>query len=256
MGDSGSDQPVTRYRLDDEQRLRVLNCLAKDDLLLSRDRSERLISDVEEAIDDFNANAHEGSVRDGFDALRDIFLLSHDDDPPVGVLRARIQKLPRAAVEIVDQRAPIVIPSLFPDEGQVSQFQLWARTADPEKLIRATQAISARGAKWVEGRRRGAAHHSRPRIEPITMTHIGGRPTNTNQEQLVSFLALAWTDAIGSEPAAGRSDCRGFGDLVHCVFQWLRLPQGGAAFALRQYWTEVRRAKQRRVSQSSTEHQR
>ena len=65
-----------------------------------------------------------------------------------------------------------------------------------------------------------------------TTTHAGGRPKNVEQEELVLSLALDWLRATGDKPAAGRSGNRGFGDLVHSVFQWLRQPDGRAAYAL------------------------
>jgi hypothetical protein len=58
-------------------------------------------------------------------------------------------------------------------------------------------------------------------------------------------LAMDWSHATGSPPKPRRSDNTGFGDLVHSVFQWLNLPEGSAAYALRQYWTAVKAFKAR-----------
>ncbi len=74
-------------------------------------------------------------------------------------------------------------------------------------------------------------------------THVGGRPENTKQQELVMFLALDWFRATDTAPRAGSS---GFGELVHCVFRGLRLRRGSAVYALRQYWAERRTSNQGR----------
>jgi hypothetical protein len=60
---------------------------------------------------------------------------------------------------------------------------------------------------------------------------------------LVTHLAVDWDIASGSEPSPGRSDHTGFGDLVHCVFQWVNEPSPDQA--LRRYWNEVKKGRSR-----------
>jgi len=174
--------------------------------------------------------------------------MSRDDDPAIAVLRARIKGLPRKAVEHMDRRAPIVIAHLFPTEPPVTRFQQWATDADPAMLIAATRALSAEGGRIVPGRSRGAGKRSKPRLEPRIMgevrgagagRHRGGRPTNEDHRTLIMHLALDWLLATGEPPKPGRSDGTGFGELAHNVFEWLTLPEGSPAHALRQYWASV-----------------
>jgi hypothetical protein len=146
---TGADQQDLA-RLDDEHRARVRDCLTKDGLSLPRDRFVRFIGDIEASIAHFLA-APEGTFRDAHDALRHLWELSHDDDPPVAVLRARIQALPEQAVAYIDRRAPIVIARLFPAEAPVGRFREWAATTDAARLIRATQVLSAEGGRFVGG---------------------------------------------------------------------------------------------------------
>jgi hypothetical protein len=47
-------------------------------------------------------------------------------------------------------------------------------------------------------------------------------------------LAIDWTFATDAKPSPCRSDQTAFGDLVHCVFQWLDEPAPDQA--LRRYW--------------------
>jgi hypothetical protein len=217
------------------------------------DRIKRLISDIESSIAHFLSTAPEGTFRDAHDALRRLWELSHEDDPPVRVIRARIAALPKQAVEYVDRRAPIVVSRLFRDESPVTRFLEWAARANPSKLIRATQVLAAEGGRIVEGRSRGVGKRSSPRLEPWIMgevrgagaaRHRGGRPEHPHHQELVIHLALDWLRATYETPKPGRSGNCGFGDLVHSVFQWLDLP-GSATYALRQYWAEVNRMKAR-----------
>jgi hypothetical protein len=175
--------------------------------------------------------------------------LSHDDDQPVAQLRARIKTLPRRAIDFIDGRAPTVSRRLFRRKPPITRFQEWATDADPKKLIRMTQVLSAQGGRWVMGRSRGSGKRSYPRWEPQIIgevrgagpgDHRGGAPSDNGLIDLIGFLAMDWQLATGSRPKPGRSDKTGFGDLVHSVFQWLRLPEGAATYALRRYWSDLK----------------
>jgi hypothetical protein len=248
-----TDEAV-HYRLDDERRARVQDCLTKDGLSLPLDGFKRLIRGIEASIAHFLAAVPAGAFRDAHDALRHIWELSHDDDPPVALIRARLQALPRTAIEYVDRRAPIVVARLFPTEPPITRFQQWAAGADPAMLIAATRVLSAEGGRIVQGRSRGAGKRSRLGLEPMIMgevrgtgvtRHRGGRPGNSGHQDLVMHLAMDWLGATGETPKPGRSDYTGFGDLAHSVIQWLSLPEGSATQALRQYWAAVKSSKAR-----------
>ncbi len=122
------------------------------------------------------------------------------------------------------------------------------------KLIRMTQVLSAEGQRVVEGRSRGDGKRSTNHWEPVIMGGVrgagvwdrrGGRPLSDAEHELVMLLAIDWLHATGDKPKPGRSDNTGFGDLAHSVFQWLRLPEGRATYALRRYWTDERRSQTR-----------
>jgi hypothetical protein len=239
-------QQATLYRLEDEQRARVKDCLRKDGLSLPTDRLQQLIRSIEGSISNFLAVPPQEAFRNTHDALRDLWKLSHEDDPSVALLRARIQQLPREAVEYVDRRAPTVLSRLFSHDRPIVRFQEWAVSAGPELLITATRVLSAEGGRFVPGRSRGRGKRSSERLEPVIMgeirgggaaRHRGGRPRNEGQQELVMHLALDWLIATGAPPGRGRSDNTGFGDLVHSIFQWLRLK--AASNSLREYWVAV-----------------
>ena len=249
------------YRLDDEQRARVGDCLTKEGMSLPHDRLERFIGGIEASIAHFRATPPEATFRDAHDALRDLWKLSHDDDPSIGQLRARLKALPNQAIEQLGRRARAVIPRLFagetigdepfdPPERLAARFLKWAANADGQKLATAVQVMTAEGGQIVQGRSRGAGKRSRLRAEPIIMgkvrgtgatRHRGGRPRNEGRENLVMHLAMDWLNATGEAPKHGRSDRTGFGDLAHSVFQWLNLPEGSAPYALRQYRVDLER---------------
>jgi hypothetical protein len=232
-------------RLDEKQRQRVKKCLAKDRIRLPSERFEQLIRDIEASIADFLANTPGESFREAHDALRRMWDLSHEDDLSLGLLRRSIRALPTRAADYLNRRSLMDI-----DPEQIEALQLWEPDANLETLT--ARVLSAEGARIVEGRSRGSGKRSKSRLEPIIMgeargaagrTHRGGRPKSAEQEELVMFLALDWLHATEQEPMAGRG-YHGFGDLVHCVFAWLGLPKGSAAYALRQYWGEVNSSKE------------
>ncbi|MGH7122315.1 MAG: hypothetical protein ACREFP_25545 [Acetobacteraceae bacterium] len=236
------------YCLDDEQRARVRDCLSKAGLSLGPDDFKQFAQDIEASIDHLLGLPPEGAFRSAHDALRDLWQLSHADDPPIAQIRARIQKLPKKAIEYLDRSAPRVISRIFQTEPPITRFQQWSIDADGTKLVAATRVVSAEGAKAVQGRSRGDGRHSARRVEPVIMgetrgagsdRHRGGRPTKEHYQTLVMYLAIDWLRATGSAPKSGRSDYGGFGDLVHSVFQWLGLDEGSAVYALRNYWNAL-----------------
>jgi hypothetical protein len=264
MDDDKPDVFLPDGRLDEFGRTLVEDCLDKEGLSLRPACFSQFVRNIEASIAAFRAAAPEEAVRagqgarrrkpfrDAHNALRKLWIMSHDDDPPIGELRGLIKRLPRAAVEYLDWRAPNVISRRLPHEPQVARFQDWAACADQENLIIATRVLSGEGAQNIKGRSRGGGKRSRPQVEPIVMgevrgagakSHRGGRPINEGDQTLVMHLALDWLHATGAAPTPNRSDNAGFGKLVHTVFQWLERPDQSAAYALRRYWAEVEKGK-------------
>jgi hypothetical protein len=256
--------PAASYWLDDEQRARVRDCLTKECLSLTQVHFAGLVRGIESSIGHFLATEPQGSFRDAHDALRQLWEWSHDEDPPIGLLRVRLSDLPNEAREYIGGRAPRVISALLGEtiaagpfessERTYKRFLDWVRVADGSKLVRAIQVLSGDGGRIVEGRSRGPEKRSGPRVEPEIMgevrgtgsvRHRGGRPTNERHQMLVVQLANDWLNGTGEPPKRGRSDGTGFGDLVHSVFQWLTLAEESAAYALRQYWDTVKAFKAR-----------
>jgi hypothetical protein len=255
------------HRLDAEWRDRVRRCLTKERISLPQDRFEQLIRDIEASIDRFGMDASDkGTFREAHDALRAFSERCRLCKPPVRVLREELQRLPKEAIEYIARRARAVIPRLFPGktigadvfdptDRLVARFLIWAAAADDKKLVQALRALSVEGGGSVAGRSRGGGKRSRARFEPMIMSevrgagawdHRGGAPTNDAGHRLVMHFALDWLHATGHTPKPRRSDYTGFGDLVHSVFQWLDnsgAPSKTAAYALRRYWTTLKRRK-------------
>lgn len=101
------------FRLDDEQRARVKDCLKKAAVSLPHDRLERFVGSIEASIARFRATPPEASFRDAHDALRALWALAHEDDPAIGQLKGRLARLPAAARESIGWRAPIVLQQLL-----------------------------------------------------------------------------------------------------------------------------------------------
>jgi hypothetical protein len=245
--------PHTVPRLDHEYRLQVGDCLRQEGLPV---KADRLIENIEASMARFLSAASNDPLRSAHNALRQLWKLSHDKEPSVGLLRTRIRALPRRAVEYMDRRAQYVIPS----EEPITRFQEWAIDANPADLISATRVLSAEGARWVKGRSRGSGNRSAARLEPMIMGvvrgegghyHTGGAPSNDPEHELVMFLAADWLCATDHDPKPGRGDNTGFGALVHMVFQSLDRPEGSAAYALRRYWAEVERGRRSQPSNIS-----
>jgi len=243
------------FQLDDEHRARVIDCLSKAGIRLDRDTRIKLMSNLERSIEAFLKvrNTPQMTSRQLRDALRGLWLLAHEENCPAGELRARIQQLPKPALDYLERRAAIVLPSLFRKESKRIEFGFltWVRNARPSSLVRVVRVVSAEGGQCI-ARSRGGGKRSHARLEPRILGQSrgagdgalrAGRPEHTDQQDLIRWLAIDWINATGNPPTPGRSDRRGFGDLVHSVFQWLDEPSPDQA--LRRYWREVKEGQAR-----------
>jgi hypothetical protein len=255
---------VTGFRLDEDQRKELGSCLQAAQISLRAAEFQKLVQVIEDTIERFRDAKAEGTFREARGELRKLWQLSHDDDPSVAALRARLVALPKEAIEQVGSRSRVVIPELFPgvtigdepfDPPQrlAARFLEWAAAAEGTKLVTALRVLSEEGARITKGRSRGGGKRSRLRLEPLilgkvrgtgTRNHTGGRPTEIRRHELVMHLALDWLLATGQEPEANRSDLGGFSSLVHRVFEWLQIDDADSAgeaatYALRRYWAAV-----------------
>jgi hypothetical protein len=254
---------VPDFTLDEDQRKELESCLRTAQIPLRAAEFQKFVQSIESSIARFRNAKPEGTFREARVALRKLWQLSRDDNPPVAELRARLAALPKEAIEQVGRRSRGVIPKLFPGETigdepfdpperLVAQFLEWATAADGSKFVAALRVLSADGARITVGRSRGGEKRSRSGLEPSilgeirgtgTRYHKGGRLTETGRREFVMHLALDWLLATGQEPEANRSDLGGFGSLVHRVFEWFidDADSAGeaAAYALRGYWAAV-----------------
>jgi hypothetical protein len=239
------------FQFDEERRARVVDCLRKDRVKLGSADENLLIRNIDHSIQTFltERGQSKATFRETHEALRVIWILAHEEDCPVGQLRAGISQLPQEAVDYMDRRARYVIPRRFPCQDVETGFLPWAAHASPEDLITAARVLSAEGGQLVS-RSRGPGVRSSAKLEPRVLgqvrgvgdpSHRGGRPKRASQQDLIRWLAIDWTIATGKAPSPGRSDHTGFGDLVHSVFQWLE--ESAPDQALRRYWGEVERGR-------------
>jgi len=267
---SGITEPA--YRLDEQQRDELRDCLKAAGLDLQGADFEGFVGDVEWSMAVFRQRKPTGGFRQAHDALRAIWRLAHEDDPRPALLRQRIRALPIQAIEYVNGRTAHVIPRLFSGDTADDGFLAWAEKADGDKLVSASRVITAEGARLVQGRTQGKGRRSRPRLEPVIFGEIrgsgakkqkgerpkdehrkGGRPTEDLRLELVMHLAIDWLQSIGKMPKAGRNSKAGFGDLVHRIFDWLEIDDADSAgsaatYALRRYWATVKSTRARNGS--------
>jgi hypothetical protein len=247
---------TTGFRLDEEQRAQIRDCLDKADLRLSRVEFEQFTSDIEDSISRFLLVEPSGGLRKAHDALRAIWSLARADDPQVAVLRERVRGLRGVALEYIGRRAARLIRRLFPNDlfeeisfSEGGGFVAWADTASGDKLARALRILTANGAQIVLGRSRGRGQRSSSRMEPVILGEArgtgssrrkGGRAIEYARLELVIALGLDWLRATGKGPKHGRSGETAFGDLVHGIFLWLEIsrdPYEAATYTLRRYST-------------------
>jgi hypothetical protein len=248
-GRSGAfrERLVFEYRIDDEQRSHIRDCvhdcLTKESIALSRDDFDRLICDIEDSINrlliDDGAKA---TFRQNHDKLSALWKRCRLSKPPVRVLREELKKFPGEAIQHLARRARVVIPQIcsgdtlgdcvFDPPNRLAALLLeWAAVADDEKLVRVLRVLTNEGGRIISGQSRGGGKRSRVKFGPMLLgeirgvgsrDHRGGPPIKRADHELVQQLALAWSYNTGHLPKLGRGDHHtGFGDLVHSIFQLL-----------------------------------
>ena len=112
----------------------------------------------------------------------------YKDDPPVGLIRAEIDKLPNSVVKQIERRAPRIVTTLYGNRPREivmaggntikvediemerwaanGGFRAWAQHADRSLLERAVRILTADGGRFVEGRSRGRGKRSESHFEP------------------------------------------------------------------------------------------
>ena len=257
-----------RNELGEEERAVLRRVLQQAGIKPTKEIVERLVNAVQTSMATFSQAVPRSTRRERHDALRALVHMADEEDPPVGLIRARISKL--AAVDIADaeERARALWSRMFRDEGLVSDFNLiaWSKTAPVAKLLEVVRALFSDGGVVVQGRARPRGKRSKPHLEPYVLGQArganspsrtkaeasatspenrpplpgNGRPRADAEDALVMYLAIDWALITGLESQPGRSDQKPFGDLVHRVFGWLDL--GTAEQSLRRYWDEVQDA--------------
>ncbi len=244
------------YRLGEEERARVRDCLAKAGVSLPARDFYLFVLDIEASIGHFPA-APERSFREAHEALRTLWQCSREHSPLVDKLLALLRALPKEAIEDMSRRARRVIPALFPGETiedtvfdpperLAAGFLNWTATSEEKKLVTALRVLTSDGGRIIIGRSRGSGKRSRPRLEPTIPCRriprrrratrcggIGGRWKRKRREhgrslrrlyaQIVGGFSVstqAATDfiAVGSTAPARRPAKRGktAAPRVHC----------------------------------------
>jgi hypothetical protein len=251
-------KPVAaRLWLNEEQRECVRDCLRKANLPLPSAIFVSFLQDIQDSISRFVSLRPSTTFRETHNALRSVWLLAHEDDPPVGLLRARLKALPKRAIEYIERRFCRAVTQLFPGgDSADAGFLAWSKDADGIELVRALRVVTAEGGKPVAGRSRGSGKRSGLKLEPMIFGEVrgagankGGRPSEDARQELVMNLGLDWLYRTGQIPESGRSGNTAFGELVHSVFQWLGIsedPHGAATYALRRYWEQVELGRKQR----------
>lgn len=259
-GNVGLGQTGRTVKLDEHQRESLRRVLKQIGIRPTPATVDRFTLLIEGSIDAFRARqASEINDGDLYNELRALWDRANRDDPPYGQIRARVKKLPLAAVDHIMQEAAPIWDRVLPGESYPTDgFQAWAERASNNKLVEAILSFLSKGGARVRGRKRASGKRSASRFEPLLAGRIrgmpnpaveprsGGRPTAYAADELVRHLAYDWAEVTGQWPSGGRSQngtC--FRTLVRDVFDWLGLKTPDQS--LRRHWTFLATVKPKKI---------
>ena len=184
--------------------------------------------------------------------LRSLAQLLLSDAPSIGLIRARVARLPAPLVRQIESRA-LRLADQVPACATVGSDLLgWAKLAPATDLIPLLRLCVVEGGAMVHGQDRPTDRQSAPHLEPVVFGRgravpglpklQGGRPADNAEVRLIAHLAVDWLESTSVEPEAGRDGNSAFSGLVYSVFGWLDI-EDKAQHSLRQYWklTKVKR---------------
>lgn len=217
---------------------------------------EAFVKDIETSVSAYSAySEREQSARKGHKALRKVWGLLDDPDPPVGLIRTQMKSLPRPAKAWLLQRGNALWEQLIGGDFYEAIFDKWVLSANQLELVRVLKSLISEGGMMLDGRQ---DRQPKKGFEPMIMGVIrgtgeglsqGGRPSLTARDELVMHLAIDWLHATGERPQQGRSDKEGFASIVYMIFDLIEIKStrksngadenNGAEQALRRYWAAV-----------------
>ena len=184
--------------------------------------------------------------------LRSLAQLLLSDAPSIGLIRARVARLPAPLVRQIESRA-LRLADQVPACATVGSDLLgWAKLAPATDLIPLLRLCVVEGGAMVHGQDRPTDRQSAPHLEPVVFGRgravpglpklQGGHPADNAEVRLIAHLAVDWLESTSVEPEAGRDGNSAFSGLVYSVFGWLDI-EDKAQHSLRQYWklTKVKR---------------
>ncbi len=256
-------------QLDSEQISWISYILARADVT-APEAAAALARNVATTMSAFSTEREESgsnlTYRETHDRLRKLWGLADEPDPEISVIRGQLRGLPKATLDAIETRAERLWPIIFGEPPPVAAGPGWLCYTPKEKLAEIVRRSIAGGGMVLPGRNRGQGKRSKPRYEPLIFgvargarvpsgkpliekekyarvpepdIAANGRPRDDEALSLIANLAGDWLRATEKIPKPGRSDKTPFGDLVHQVFCWLKLPD--ATGALRRYWREHKR---------------
>ena len=180
--------------------------------------------------------------------LRPLAQLLLSDAPSIGLIRARVARLPAPLIRHIESRALRLADQVPPCATVGSDLLGWAKFAPSADLIPLLRLCVVEGGAVLSGQMRPTGRQSGPHFGPIVFGRgrgmnwlpklEGGRPADNAEVRLIAHLAVDWHLVTGFEPEAGRDGHSAFSELVHDVFGWIGRPKK-AKFSLRTYWAMV-----------------
>lgn len=237
------------FSLDQAQRDDIIRIVLSGDRQDWRKASKALAARVEASISAWSkSNDLRITPRDRNHLSALVALLTPSDRPKVGVIRARVSKLPTGIVRQIEGRIGQLILNDHRFLPLAFGLKKWAEKATQTDLIELLRGCLTVGGKTRQGRKRGNGNRSVPHLELLPYGQAqglaadqklrGGRPSNAQLQELVSFLAIDWLLSTGLQPNRGRGDKKPFGALVYMVFSWIDC-ENQAEYSLRRYWSQV-----------------
>jgi hypothetical protein len=244
---------MTSFHLSEDARFSVLLAVRSLGIRNEASTSEALCDRIAESISAYLAEVDDRTaLLDWVAQLRPLAQLVLSDAPSIGLIRARVARLPAPLIRQIEARA-LRLADQVPACAIVGSDLLgWAKVAPATDLIPLLRLCVVEGGAVLDGRDRPTGRQSAPHFEPIEFGRgrgvkwlpklEGGRPADNAEVRLIAHLAVDWLESTTVEPEAGRDGNSAFSSLVYSVFGWLDI-EDKAQHSLRQYWklTKVKR---------------
>lgn len=244
-------------KIDREFRSELWKYIQAENPLILKKVSDKFFDELGEAIQSYRqALIEERTLRDSYEALRDLFKLIEKHPDNVSKIRQKLLGIPQQARDYIIRRASWRKDQFFRNNDPTwDNLAYWVENCRDDELIEKLPILIANGHVWSFGQIRQNGERSDPHIEPMVMGRFGrlhrpdidwykpnseskgGRPPKEAIDNLLRTFGLLWLESTGHAPDRKRGVKTPFVKAAEALLIYAGIPNPERT--VKRFWTAI-----------------